>query len=143
MYRFSRCIYRELAPRVEDRGDVATSQARHKLLEASEATMRRLAADRRHFARPTRTLFNEVREHFALAEQVRVYMVIERYVDLAVDHLERLPDDVSLDGTPRSCLASTRKGTPCQREPLPGRDYCPSHKHLEEQTSTLEAGIAA
>lgn len=143
MYRFSRCIYRELAPRVEDRGDVATSQARHKLLEASEATMRRLAADRRHFARPTRTLFNEVREHFALAEQVRVYMVIERYVDLAVDHLERLPDDVSLDGRPRSCLASTRKGTPCQREPLPGRDYCPSHKHLEEQTSTLEAGIAA
>jgi hypothetical protein len=143
MYRFSRCIYRELAPRVEDRGDVATSQARHKLLEASEATMRRLAADRRHFARPTRTLFNEVREHFALAEQVRVYMVIERYVDLAVDHLERLPDDVSLNGRPRSCLASTRKGTPCQREPLPNRDYCPSHKHLEEQTSVLEAGIAA
>ena len=29
-------------------------------------------------------------------------------------------------------MASTRKGTPCQREPLPGRDYCPSHKHLEE-----------
>ncbi len=143
MYRFSRCIYRELAPRVEDCGDVATSQARHKLLEASEATMRRLAADRRHFARPTRTLFNEVREHFALAEQVRVYMVIERYVGLAVDHLERLPDDVCLDGRPRSCLASTRKGTPCQREPLPSRDYCPSHKHLEEQTSTLEAGIAA
>jgi hypothetical protein len=143
MYRFSRCIYRELAPRVEDRGDLAISQARHKLLEASEATMRRLAADRRHFARPTRTLFNEVREHFALAEQVRVYMVIERYIDLAVDHLERLPDDVSLDGRPRSCLASTRKGTPCRREPLPGRDYCPSHKHLEEQTSTLESGIAA
>ena len=143
MYRFSRCIYRELAPRVEDRGDVATSQARHKLLEASEATMRRLAGDRRHFARPTRTLFNEVREHFALAEQVRVYMVIERYVDLAVDHLERLPDDVSLDGTPRNCLASTRKGTPCKREPLPGRDYCPSHKHLEERSETFEAGIAA
>ena len=143
MYRFSRCIYRELAPHVEDRGDVATSQARHKLLESAEATMRRLAADRRHFARPTRTLFEEVREHFALAEQVRVYMVIERFVDLAVDHLERLPDDVSLDGKPRSCLASTRKGAPCRREPLPGRDYCPSHKHLEEQTDSLGAGIAA
>jgi len=143
MYRFSRCIYRELAPRVEDRGDVATSQARHELLESAEATMRRLAADRRHFARPTRTLFEEVREHFPLAEQVRVYMVIERFVDLAVDHLERLPDDVSLDGTPRSCLASTRKGSPCRREPLPGRDYCPSHKHLEEQAASIEAGVAA
>jgi hypothetical protein len=142
MYRFSRCIYRELAPRIEDHGDVATSQARHKLLESAEATMRRLAADRRHFARPTRTLFNEVREHFPLAEQVRVYMVIERFVDLAVDHLERLPEDVCLDGTPRSCLASTRKGTPCRREPLPGRDYCPSHKHLEEQADVLETGIA-
>ena len=138
MYRFSRCIYRELAPRVEDRGDVATSAARHKLLEASEATMRRLAGDRRYFARPARTLFSEVREHFVLAEQVSVYMVIERYVDLAVDFLERLPDDVSLDGQPRNCLASTRKGTACQREPLPGRDYCPSHKHLEETSEVFD-----
>jgi hypothetical protein len=32
----------------------------------------------------------------------------------------------------RECRAHTRKGTQCQREPLPGRDYCPSHKHLEE-----------
>lgn len=144
MYRFSRCIYRELAPRVEDHGDVATSQARHELLEACEGTMRRLASDRRYFARPTRTLFTEVREHFPLAEQVRVYMVIERYVDLAVEHLERLPDDVSLDGKPRNCLASTRKGTPCQREPLPGRDYCPSHKHLEETSEVFDgAGVAA
>ena len=56
--------------------------------------MRRMAYDRRYFARPARTLFSEIREHFALAEQVSVYMVIERYVNLAIDHLERLPDDV-------------------------------------------------
>ena len=30
----------------------------------------------------------------------------------------------------------TRKGTSCQRQPIPGHDYCPSHKHLEE---TFEA----
>lgn len=145
MYRFSRSIYRELAPRIDDRGDIAaTSAARQHLLETSEATMRRLAGDRRHFARPERTLFTEVREHFALAEQVRVYMVIERYVGLAVDFLEQLPEDVSLDGAPRNCLAHTRKGTPCRRDPLPARDYCPSHKHLEEAFDSLtEVGAAA
>jgi hypothetical protein len=145
MYQFSRSIYRELAPRVEGHGVPAeVSAARQALLEACEATMMRLATDRRYFARPTRTLFSEVREHFALAEQVRVYMVIERYVDLAVEYLESLPDDITLDGRPRQCLASTRKGTPCQREPLPGRDYCPSHKHLEETEEVFdEVSVAA
>jgi hypothetical protein len=104
--------------------------------------MRRMAYDRRYFARPTRKLFNEVRDHFALADQVNVYMVIERYVGLAQEHLERLPDDVVLDGQPRNCLASTRRGTPCQREPLPGRDYCPSHKHLEETFEAAEVVAA-
>ena len=94
--------------------------------------MRRLACDRRYFAHPTRTLFNEIRDHFPLAQQVFVYRVVERNVELAQEFLEQLPDDVNLDGTPRECAASTRKGTPCQREPLPGREYCPSHKHLEE-----------
>jgi hypothetical protein len=145
MYRFSRSIYRELAPRIDERDGIASvTVARQELLKACEATIRRLAADRRYFARPAKTLFTEVREHFALAEQVRVYMVIERYIDLAIDFLEQLPDEVSLDGSPRNCLASTRKGTPCQREPLPGRDYCPSHKHLEEAFDTFEeVGAAA
>jgi hypothetical protein len=144
MYRFSRSIYRELAPRIDERNGIAVTAARQELLKACEATIRRLAADRRHFARPAKTLFTEVREQFALAEQVRVYMVIERYIDLAIDFLEQLPDDVSLDGSPRNCLASTRGGTPCQREPLPGRDYCPSHKHLEEAFETFEeVGAAA
>jgi hypothetical protein len=131
MYQFSRSIYRQLAPRIEAEDDVGRSTAQLRLLEVSEATIRRLAADR-YFARPKRTLFNEVREHFALAEQVYVYMVIERYVDLAIEHFDSLPDEVRLDGVPRQCPASTRKGTPCKREPRPGRDYCPSHMHLEE-----------
>ena len=32
------------------------------------------------------------------------------------------------------CKATTRKGQACQRTPLPGRDYCPSHQHLERTT---------
>ncbi len=145
MYRFSRSIYRELAPRIGSADDVASrSASSHQVLEACEATMRRMAFDRRHFARPARTLFNEIREHFALSDQVQVYMVIERNLNLALEHLEQLPAQTGLDGRPRSCLASTRKGTPCQREPLPGRDYCPSHKHLEElEEATDEVAAAA
>jgi hypothetical protein len=139
MYQFSRSIYRDLAPRIDAGGGVEqTVKARHHLLEACEATIQRLVSDRRYFARPAKTLFTEVREHFALAEQVRVYMVIERHIGLVEEFLDSLPADVTLDGQERHCLANTRKGTPCQREPLPGRDYCPSHKHLEETEEVFE-----
>jgi hypothetical protein len=36
------------------------------------------------------------------------------------------------EGVVAPCRATTRKGKPCQRTPLPGREYCPSHSHLEE-----------
>ena len=144
MYQLSRCIYRDLAPRIEVAESAErTFAARRKVLEACEATIERLVSDRRYFARPARTLFTEVREHFALAEQVRVYMVIERHIDRIEVFLDSLPADVTLDGQQRSCLASTRKGAPCQREPLPGRDYCPSHKHLEETFEVHEVETAA
>ena len=132
MYRFSRSIYREIAPRVVENGiDVAA--ARREVLDACESTMRRLAYDHRHFARPARSLFTDVRTHFPIGDQLFVYKVIDRHIGLAREFLAQLPDDaVGLDGQPRQCRASTRKGKPCQREPLPGRDYCPSHKHLEE-----------
>jgi len=134
MYQFSRSIYRDLVPRIDSCGGSSerTLTARRKVLEACEATIQRLISDRRYFARPAKKLFTEIREHFALAEQVRVYMVIERHIDLIEEFLDSLPADVTLDGQQRSCRASTRKGTPCQREPRPGMDYCPSHKHLEE-----------
>ena len=135
MYRFSRSIYRELAPRVigDEHSDAASRQA---VLEACEEAMRRLTTDRRYFARPARSLFNEVRTHFAMGDQLKVWNVIESNISLALDLLERAPELLELDGIPRECRAHTRKGTPCQRDPLPGRDYCPSHKHLEE---TFEA----
>jgi hypothetical protein len=144
MYRFSRSIYRELYPHMlEQNGN--TARARQEVLEACESAMQRLAYDRRYFARPSRTLFNDVRTHFSMHEQLYVYKVIDRYVNLALDHLAQLPEHgLDLDGRPRMCLANTRKGTPCQREPLPGRDYCPSHKHLEEpQEAFDEVGAAA
>jgi hypothetical protein len=144
MYQFSRSIYRDLVPRIdESEGAERTFAARRTVLEACEATIQRLVTDRRYFARPAKTLFTEIREQFALAEQVRVYMVIERHIERIEEFLDSLPADVTLDGQQRNCLASTRKGTPCQREPLPGMDYCPSHKHLEETFEVREVEAAA
>ena len=144
MYQFSRSIYRELVPRIDTSGSAErTLVSRRRVLEACETTIQRLVCDRRYFARPAKTLFSEVREHFALAEQVRVYMVIERHIGVVEELLDSLPADVTLDGQQRSCLATTRKGTPCQREPLPGMDYCPSHKHLEEVFEVREVEAAA
>jgi len=132
MYQFSRSIYRELSDRVlESPTDPAGLENRQRVLEACEDTMMRLAQDQRYFARPTCTLFREVRNFFALRDQVWVYKVIDANVRLATEYLAQLPN-VGPFGEPRNCRACTRRGTPCQREPLPGRDYCPSHKHLEE-----------
>jgi hypothetical protein len=137
MYHFSRSIYRELAPDViEDPGYGIVSN-RLKVLQACEAAVERLATDRHYFARPARTLFRDVRAHFPISAQLRVYRIVEHYMRLATEYVEqREREGISLDGKPLSCHASTRKGTPCQREPLPGSKYCPSHKHLEEDFIT-------
>lgn len=133
MYRFSRSIYREIASAVvEDDRDTTGCRNKQLVLDACEDVIRRLTYDRRYFARPARTLFAEVRIHFPMRDQRRVWTVVERNITLALAFLERMPEGAGLDGIPRQCRAHTRKGTPCQREPVPARDYCPSHKHLEE-----------
>ena len=168
MYRFSRSIYRDLAPYVVEDPISAGSNGhasvngnglghangnglahangngnglaqghaidnRKRLLDACEAAMRRLVSDGRYFAHPARSLFSEVRMYFPIGEQSRVFSVIDRNIKLAIEHLAQLPDGAAaLDGQASECRAHTRKGTPCRRQPLPGRDYCPSHKHLEE-----------
>jgi hypothetical protein len=144
MYRFSRSIYRELAPRVvEDVRDPTGCANKQKVLDRCEEAIRRLAYDGRYFARPARSLFKDVRPYFSMGDQLRVWMVIERNIALANEFLELLPEELGLDDAMRRCRAHTRKGTPCQRDPLPGNDYCPSHKHLEETFAGAElpAGI--
>ncbi len=141
MYQLSRSIYRELAPLVvEDERDPTGCRNKQLVLDSCEETVRRLAYDRRYFARPARSLFNDVRVLFPMASQLRVYRAIERHMTIAAQFAdEREREGISLDGSPLCCHASTRKGTACQRVPLPGSKYCPSHKHLEESF----AGAAA
>jgi hypothetical protein len=139
MYRFSRSIYRELGPHVvEDPRDPTGCENKQKVLDACEAAIRRLAYDRRYFARPARSLFNEIRIYFGISDQLRVWTVIERNISLARNFLEQMPEELGVDAHHRQCRAHTRKGTPCQRDPLPHRDYCPSHKHLEETFESAE-----
>ena len=135
MYQFSRSLYRELAPLVVDDRWGATVH-RQQVLQACESAFTRLGNDRHYFARPTRTLFNDVRVHFPMKCQRHVYGLIERYVSIATMYVDlREREGLSMDGAPLCCHASTRKGTPCQRVPLPGSKYCPSHKHLDEDFS--------
>jgi hypothetical protein len=133
MYQFSRSLYRELGPLVGGDRCGTAAHNRQLFLQACEKAFRRLATDRHYFARPARSLFHDVRIFFPIASQVRVYRVIERHMLIAGQYVdEREREGISLDGSPLCCHASTRKGTPCQRVPLPGSKYCPSHKHLEE-----------
>ena len=144
MYQFSRAIYRDLAPHIS--GDAMPSRvdAHASVLRACEATLERLATDRHYFKRPARTLFNDIRMYFPMCSQERVYRVVCRYVDAADDWLAQMPrQGYDANGNPLQCRATTRKGTPCQRMPLPHNGYCPSHQHLAETEETEVQKIAA
>jgi hypothetical protein len=92
-----------------------------------------MATDRHYFARPARTLFNDIRAYFPMSAQPRLLHVIEQYLRFADEFLGAQPHNgFDLYGNPLQCRASTRKGTPCQRMPLPHNGYCPSHQHLAD-----------
>jgi hypothetical protein len=141
MYQISRSIYRELeAEIIEGRywGDGPTNHER--VLRACEAAVERLATDRHYFARPSRTLFNDIRTYFPMSAQLHVYRVVDRYMSFASAYLASKPTAVmELTGRKLDCRATTRKGTPCQRMPLPCNGYCPSHQHLAETEEVLAA----
>ena len=140
MYQFSRSIYRDLAPLVLPSKGEDVCTGRQRFLRACESAMERLATDPHYFARPARTLFNDVRSLFPIGQQVRVYRVIQRHMALAADYVEsQARAGMSFDGSPLCCHATTRKGTSCQRVPLPGSKYCPSHRHLEEEFEVTAA----
>jgi hypothetical protein len=143
MYRFSRAIYRELAGKIVEDPHGGGSSANHeRVLRACEAAVERLATDRHYFARPARTLFCDIRAYFPMSAQARVLRVIERYLTFADEFLRRQPQNgYDVYGNPLQCRATTRKGSPCQRMPLPQNGYCPSHQHLAE--TELEEVLAA
>jgi hypothetical protein len=141
MYQVSRCIYRELAPDiVEDR--LGEDSGNHeKVLRACEAAVHRLATDWHYFAKPSKTLFNDIRIYFPMSAQYRVYKIVDRYMTFAKEYFSSRPlTGYDLEGNRLECRATTRRGTACQRTPLPHNGYCPSHQHLAE---TEEVKLAA
>ncbi len=144
MYRFSRAIYRELASEIIEDPHAENPHLNHeRVLRSCEAAVERLATDRHYFARPARTLFNDIRIYFPVCAQRRVLAVVERYLEFADEFLKHRPNDgFDAYGNPLQCRANTRKGTPCQRTPLPQNGYCPSHQHLAD-TEELPAAVAA
>jgi len=135
MYRFSRAIFVEIKDLVDPHPETVSAQeARRRVLQCCEATIERLARDPQYFAKPSQSLFCEIRHLFSISDQVRVYRSIDRHIGAAVvhilDELERAGE-----GQAHQCKATTRKGKPCQRTPLPDREYCPSHQHLEERVA--------
>jgi hypothetical protein len=140
VYQLSRAIYRELAPYILHERPTYQQETNHELvLRACERAVERMVTDRRYFARPARALFNDIRIYFSIASQLRVFMVIQRNMEIALAVLARLPQEVlDANGVPRQCEAMTRKGKPCQRQPLVGSEYCPSHQHLTERFEELD-----
>lgn len=136
MYQYSRAIYRSIKDLIDPYADTSTrlGSRRHVLLEC-ELTMSRLAADPQYFARPDRALFLDIRRYFPITAQAQVAWAVREGVSAAVSFIEAQIEAGAFDGGIARCKATTRKGKACQRTPLPGRDYCPSHQHLDARVA--------
>jgi hypothetical protein len=136
MYQYSRAIYRSIKDLVDPYVDPETRiEYRRQVLDACEQTMERLATDPLYFAKPERALFQDIRRYFPITAQAQVAWSVGEGVSAATSVIEQQIDAGLLDGGVARCHATTRKGKACQRMPLPGRDYCPSHQHLEHATT--------
>ena len=132
-HHLSRSLYRRLAPMLEDdRAHRDPGHSRQRLLDACEATMKRLATDPEYFANPTRSLFRDIHALFPISAQLQVRMIVDRALVGAVVVLEEQRALIRQD-----CAAVTRRGSQCRREPVGPAKYCPSHRHLEYELEVL------
>ena len=132
MYQYSRAIYRSVKNLVDPYSDRETQlESRRAVLGACEQTMERLATDPLYFAKPDRALFQDIRRYFPITAPAAVAWAVREGVAAAAAFIQEQIEAGALDGGVARCRSTTRKGKPCQRTPLPDRDYCPSHQHLE------------
>jgi hypothetical protein len=140
MYQYSRVIYRSIKDLIDPYVDRETQLAyRRAVLAACEETVERLARDPRYFARPERALFADIRRYFPITAQAQVSWAVSQGIGAAVHYVEEQLETGAFDGGQSRCKATTRKGKPCQRTPLPNREYCPSHQHLETPSARAAA----
>ncbi|MFM8828345.1 MAG: hypothetical protein ACKOGE_03550 [Actinomycetota bacterium] len=142
MYRFSRAIYRDLQPYLL-KDQLRPELGQRLLLSACERNIERLARDHRRFARPAAALFSDVRALFPVSMQLMAYDVIEVHMNNALEFLDA---EVAERGSADllRCRATNRKGKACQRVPVTGSDYCPSHRYIEKaQQQQRSSGLLA
>ena len=96
----------------------------HSAMSAAEALRR---CPHAVFLPPSRGLYSQYSR--------AVWTVVREGVGAAIAFIEQQIEAGAFDGGIARCKATTRKGKACQRTPLPNRDYCPSHQHLEARTS--------
>jgi hypothetical protein len=144
MYQYSRAIYRSIKDLIDPYADRQTQlESRRAVLAACEETVERLGRDPRYFARPERTLFEDIRRYFPITAQAQVSWAVSQGIGAACTWIEVQIESGAFDGGAARCQATTRKGKPCQRTPLPDRDYCPSHQHLDAGRTAASSGVAA
>src|SRR5438874_9430196 len=132
MYQYSRAIYRSIKDLIDPYVDPELQlDYRRSVLEACEQTMEPLARDPHYFANPDRALFQDIRRYFPITSQAQVAWAVNKGVAAAAEFIQGQIEAGAFDGGVPRCRATTRKGKPCQRTPLPEREYCPSHQHLE------------
>ena len=136
MYQYSRAIYQSIKDMIDPYTDAETRlESRRSVLMACEQTMERIATDPLYFSKPDRALFQDIRRYFPITCQAEVAWAVSEGINAAVTFIQEQIEAGALDGGVARCRATTRKGKPCQRTPLPDRDYCPSHQHLEAKAA--------
>ena len=137
MYQFSRAIYRELAPQIAGaRRRAPPPRSNHAaVLRACEAG-RHAPGHRPPLLRPSRA--HAVLRHPQLLPDVRAgarppASSPATWATPSSSSIEHPHEGyTAVSGAPPQCRATTRKGSACQRTPLPHNGYCPSHQHLAD-----------
>ena len=134
MYRFSRAIF------VEDQGSRRPASGHRQRPGGEAARAAVVRGDDRAAGPRSRTTSRSParassrrsatcsRSRTRRASTARSTATSARRSTYILEELER-----NGEGDAHQCKATTRKGKPCQRTPLPDREYCPSHQHLEER----------
>lgn len=142
MLDFGRTLYRVVAPVIDPTALCPGGDPDRYVRQTIEQAANRLATDRACYRAPARTLFEDIRWCFPLARQPRVAAAVNSWVTAVDATLQALArDGHDATGNQLRCPVFTRRGTPCERTPLPRNGYCPSHQHLVEDG--LEAVQAA
>ncbi len=129
--RLSLTLFRALQADIDARALCPGGDPYDYVADAIERNAQRLAGERELFRRPERRLFQDIRWCFPLHRQRHVWRLVAEWVPNVDEELDALRQaGLDPDGSPRRCPVFTRKGTPCERTPLPHNGHCPSHQHL-------------